>query len=345
MRTSRVLTGTLTVGAFTIAAIFAASPASAATLPDGQQITLIDYYESNAQFLDANPADAALTAIAEPEPFDFAELSAVDVDDDGLGFALANFDGDPGVASLYTADANTGTLTSPRQVMLNFGDVQVEAEFCTTLDYTAGVLMGICGDEFEGVEIAYWGVINPAAATGEAWLSPLYQFDGPEYQPFESMAVDPTTGIAYAIASPDGSGLFALSEDEGATLVAELEKPAFGFDFDRDGQAWVTTYTDVLEGEFLVSRPALATLDLVDGSNPFIEAMNIDGDLLGEPWIQPITVWGSAGQVPVPGVEPKALAATGAEAPILPFVGGAALLLAGAILAATTVLRRRQSGV
>ena len=341
MRRSRALTGAITVGAFTIAAIFAASPASAATLPEGQQITVIDYLEGEAQFLDANPADAVLTPLAAPEPFDFENIGAVDVNDEGLGYAIANFDGDPGVSSLYAADANTGTLSSPLLVMLDFGDVQVEAESCSALDYTAGVLMAICFGEYENNYIAYWGTVDPTAAPGEAWLSPLYQFDNEEFYFFGAMAVDPTTGIVYATASPDGSGLFALSEDEGATLVTEMDKPAFGFDFDRNGQAWVTTYEDVFNGEFLISRPALATVDLVDGSNPFIEPFTVDGELLSEPWILPITVWGAA----APDVAPAALAATGAEASVLPIVGAAGLLLAGAILAAVTVLRRRQSEV
>src|ERR1044071_2680318 len=85
MNSSRVLTGALIVGAVAVASMFAAAPASAATLPTGQKITVIDQWTD--QFYNVNPANA------ESAPFGTAvalapEIEAVDVDDAGLGYAI-----------------------------------------------------------------------------------------------------------------------------------------------------------------------------------------------------------------------------------------------------------------
>ncbi len=335
MLKSRILTGALVVGSMTVASMFAAAPASAATLPSGQQITVIDYIEGDSQFYAASPADATLTAVGAAQGLGDDQIVAVDVDDTGHGFALTNFGGDASGSALYVADANTGTLTGAVQVMLDFLDVQVEADFCTALDYTGGILMAICYEEFEEGDVGYWGILDPTAATGEAWLTPLYQFDDDletnEFLYFDSMAVDPVSGLVYAVAYPDGAALYTLSEDAGATFVTWMDEPAFGLDFDRSGQAWVTTVTFVDTAEQPAAVSALATLDLADGSNPFLQAMTVDDDLLFVPLVQPITVWGA-----------PALADTGTEAPVQAAAGAAGLLLLGAILAAVTMLRRRR---
>ena len=83
---SRVLSSALVVVAVAAASVFAAAPASAATLPDGQRITIIDSIAW--QFYEASPADASLTAVGTGVP-DELYLTGVDVDDDGHGFAMA----------------------------------------------------------------------------------------------------------------------------------------------------------------------------------------------------------------------------------------------------------------
>lgn len=328
MPKSRLLIGALTAATFGVASLFAAAPAYAASLPSGQKITVIDYVEDYAQFYDASPADATLAEVGTGQDLSEDGLAAIDVNDDGIGFALGNYSSDGQVSTLYAADAGTGVLSSPLQIMLDFLDVQVEAQYCSALDYSGGVLMAICYDEIDEQDIAYWGILDPTAAPGEAWLTPLYQFDGQEYLFFDSMAVDPISGLVYAVAYGDGAGLFTLSEDAGATFVAPVDGDVHGFDFDRGGQAWVTTSVILPEEQGTAS--ALATLNLADGSFPFLEVMTIGGETFGEPFIQPITVWGH-----------EALPATGPANPVVPITAAAIALLAGAILAGVTVLRRR----
>jgi hypothetical protein len=339
MLTARALGGTMIVGSVAVASLLAATPAFAATLPSGQTITVIDYFEEAAAFFEASPADATLTSVGDDTDLFEDELSAVDVNDDGLGYAISNYSSDGFESTLYEANANTGTLTNPQTIVLDFGDVQTDADSCSALDYTDGVLMAICFEFInDDQSIAYWGTLDTDAAEGEAWLTPIYQFDDDqqtfEYLPFVSMAVHPVSGIVYAVANSDGWQLFTLSEDEGATFVTDMDSPAFGLDFDRGGQAWVTTIVEVGD-EQQVS--ALATLNLVDGSNPFVEAMSSGGNEFEEPFIQPITVWGAA---PPPAEEPV-LPATGAEHATALGLGAAILLLGGALFAAGAATRRR----
>jgi len=218
-------------------------------------------------------------------------------------------------------------------IMIDFGDDdQVPADYCSALDYTAGVLTGICfygslvGEEW--VVVAYWGVLDPDAAVGEAWLTPLYAFADGEYLEFTAMAVDPVSGEVFALADYDGMALFILSEDDGADFVTWVDRYVFGFDFDRSGQAWVTTWIEV--GESTLS--GLATLNLEDGTLPFLAPMWFDGDGFGEPLIQPITVWGK-----------EVLPATGASNTLVLGGAAAAVLLLGAILAAGALAGRRGS--
>ena len=61
MKSSRMLTGALVVGSVAVASMFAAAPASAATLPLGQKITVVDKYD--LQYYNVNPADAVATPV------------------------------------------------------------------------------------------------------------------------------------------------------------------------------------------------------------------------------------------------------------------------------------------
>lgn len=331
MLTTRVLSGVLVAGAVAVASVFAAAPASAATLPSGQRITVLHYPDA-AQFYDANPVDATLTAVGSPNLVPQSNFTALDVDDDGLGYAIGNYSVDFEIATLYDADANTGVLSNPRQLFFDFPlDVKIPVSLCGGIDYTAGIIMAICYEDFEGTLNPYWGIIDPDAAPGEAWLTPLTEMLDPDYA-FGALAVDPVSGIVYAVGyNPQvGNELFRLSQDEGATLVTPMAQFAFELDFDRGGQAWVTSLVTVTIDEEPYNAAALATLSLTDGSNPFIEIMDIAGDVLAAPDVQPITVWGH-----------EALPATGASnAPALGAVAAAVLLL-GALLAAGTMRRGR----
>lgn len=335
MFTSRALTSTLVVGSVAVASVFAAAPASAATLPDGQQITVIDSNEW--QFYEASPADASVTAVGTPTADD-PYLQGVDVNDEGHGYAIAtDFSEGPVGGWLYTADANTGLLTNGIEITVNFGDVVPSVDECTAIDYTGGVITAACVIYFDGPSVftTFVGPLDPATGI----LEPLIELNGsgegfPQLY-LSSIAVHPQTGVLYGF-SYEFSDVFALnawtlSEADGATLVTSIDNEAWGADFDRDGQLWITTYVTIGSGEFPPSYPALATLSLVDGSSAFLEPYTLGGALL-ESDIDPITVWG------VP-----ALAATGVTQSPAVALGAGALLLFGAILAAGTIAVRRRS--
>lgn len=337
MPTSRILAGAIVAGSVAVASVFAATPVAAATLPSGQRITVIDYLdeEGASYFYEASPVDASLTQVGSAQFPEVYDLTALDVDDDGYGYALGNTDIEGGVSLLFAADANTGVLSNPLQIRIDLLDVMVDAEYCSALDYTDGIITAICYESDGENWYGYWGILDPAAAPGEAWLDILYEFSGEAYLYFESMAIDPTTGIVYATSNSEGYWLYTLSEDAGATAVTAMDRAAYGFDFDRDGQAWVTSTAWMPGGEGEVQYVVLATLDLTDGTNPFLAPFNEGGVSWGLPIVQPITVWGSAPEVPV-------LPATGPEGSLA--LGGiaAGVLLAGAILAAATLIHRRR---
>ena len=65
-----------------------AAPASAASLPNGQRISVVD--NETWQFSDASPVDGALTPYGVPGLIPFAEyIEGVDVNDDGQGYAVS----------------------------------------------------------------------------------------------------------------------------------------------------------------------------------------------------------------------------------------------------------------
>lgn len=331
MNKSRVLAGALTAGALTITSLFAAAPASAATLPPGQRITVIDYVDGSAYSYDANPETAVLTAVRGPLGIGQDEIAAVDVNDDGIGYALANYYSDGDFSTLFEYDANTGLFGEAYDMVLDFGDVTTGADYCSALDLTGGVLMAICYDDVEGTDVGYWGIVTLLPEESVALLAPIYQFDNDEYVYFDSMAVNPVDGLVYAVGYPfeEPPTLYTLSQDAGATVVTEMEREAYGLDFDRSGQAWVTTWTEYPAVEAI---SALATLDITNGTNPFIAGMTVFDEVLPDPLVQPITVWGHAPVLP----------ATGPTGLSVPIGAAALLLLAGTVLAGVTVLRRRQ---
>jgi hypothetical protein len=341
MLKSRALTGALIVGAVAVASMFAASPASAATLPAGQKITVIDEYET--LFFAANPADAALTVDGPDAAIDGC-VQGIDVDDSGLGWAVESANpffsyssncanGDAITAGLWKADANTGLITDGVQIRIFFGDVTEDADECSAIDYSGGIITAACiifaGDA--EIPVTYVGQIDPLTGTmvPDFWFG---EFEGPEFVYITAIAIDPLTGTLYAFTVDDGSGftLLTLSETEGVDYVGSLTDPVWGADFDRDGKLWATTQSPD-------DDPALAVVNLSAGPFPFYEFYTLDGELYVDAsdggWIEALTVW---------GVAPAAqLAATGSTAsPLMP-IGAAAVLLLGALLAAGAAMRRR----
>lgn len=335
MFASRALTGAIAIGAAAAMSIAIAAPASAATLPAGQVITVIDSF--GWQNYQAAPDTAALTPVGNQEDNVSDFITGVDVDQDGYGYAVAAYS--EGGGYLYKADANAGTLADDEvEIDLNFGDVEVDADSCSAIDYTDGVIYAACYLDAEDFEATYVGTVDPTTGL----LTPVVELAGEDYLNITSIAVDPITGQLYGFSTEFGietvSAIWILSEDDGASFVSELDRPAYGADFDRDGQLWVTT--NVFEGssEFPDIYSALATVSLTDGSNPFLEKFTTDGVEYEDP-IQPITVWGTVAAEEAPPV----LAATGSTMAPAAAVIAAGVLLFGALLAAGTAIARRRS--
>lgn len=351
MPKSRTLVGVLTVAGFAIASIFAASPASAAVLPSGQKITVLD---TVGQFYGAHHDTAALTSVGAPDPsvLDATLPTGIDVDDDGVGYAVTTYypEGAHG-AYLFAANANTGTLEFIERISFFFDDVPEVMDECTGIDYTGGVVLLACMDyeeEGEGDKayIGFWDfeldmAIPLIELTGDPEIDPgeenpnepEYGFD---FRHITAIATNPVTGLLYVFTDEyDGEtvthGIYTASEDDGLTPVTDTGNYLVtGADFDRGGQAWVTTFNvPPLTLAVESNEAGLATVNIADGSIPFSAAW---ADQVQEYW--PITVWGK-----------EALAATGSLVPVAPLAIAALALLAGAILAGVTVLRRRENAI
>jgi hypothetical protein len=334
MKSSRILAGSILAGSVAVAAMFAAAPAAAATLPLGQQISVITP-QSQFNFADSN--SAALTAVGTgvtdaPEDEQF---NGVDVDDNGIGYAVStSYPEGPDGAALYAADAKTGTTTYIADVSFFFGDYSLYPDECNGIDWTDGVLTLAC--EYDGQFLAtFIGVWDFAAG----WAVPVVELEGEaegelpegfEFNNISALATDPTTGELYAFSYGFTNAVYTVSEDDGLTYVSSTG--AFGVysaDFDRGGQLWVTTFRfDPADRAIEPGESGLATLDPATGAFPFTAAWASQ-----EVFVSPITVWG-------------VLAATGSTMSIAPAIAASGVLLLGAILAAgTMVLRRRSADV
>lgn len=337
MKSSRVLTGAIVAGALAVASMFAAAPASAATLPDGAKITVID--DDGEQFYNVSPSTAVATPVGTPSP-DNTDIAAVDVDDQGLGYAIGNTDPSEedefGAAWLFKADANTGTLSEVKQVLIDDdGDVLAYANECTALDYSSGVITAVCYT-WGGGEIGYVGTID---ASGENAVldtdTKLWEQDG-SWVFFTAIAIDPTDGTIYGFSFDQGTANLWTITLDGADPALATDEPYYyiveAADFDRGGQLWlsidpITRLTALVESYVL-----LATYDFTE-----LEIVPVDNFASEEPYEiddpNALTVWGL-----------PALAATGSVGPVAPAAAAGAVLLLGAILAAgTLVLRRRQA--
>lgn len=348
MKTRKVITGTLTIGALVLASMFAAAPAGAATLPAGQQISVIDSETGQISF--ANSDTAALTPVG-PTWQDELEgdfLTGVDVDDDGQGYAIGvSYADGPDASYLYTADAKNGVLEYLAGIWILYGgDVPLRANECAGIDYTGGVLTLACtiyqSDgfdrnvafigtwDFDDEILIPWLELNgdpaiPYDPEGEAPNEPEDSFD---YRFITAIASDPVGGKLYVFTGEgDGYFIYTASEDDGLTPVSDTaEYVVLGADFDRGGQLWVTTYRyNIVARAIAPGDAGLATLNPATGAFPFTAAWADQ-----EQQIQPITVWGK-----------EILPVSGPADPAAPIAGAALLLLAGTILAGVTALRRR----
>lgn len=311
--------------------LLVASPASAATLPDGQRITIVNAFEdseSNGQ-VQAYRSDPA-GAVSEPGPTT-AELdvNGVDVDEDGRGFAVVQgfTELEAPIGMLYAFDATTGTFSDPRAVLL--AGTETATSNCQELDYSGGLIVATC-QSFDGQQsTTYLGVITLEG--DHAVLTPSLVI-GPAANPtsFNAVAVDPLNGRLWVFGSDGDSGSFGWwAVDRSAaqwtlgTQVPDVTDLYLGADYDRAGQLWATLGDPENGG-----HDHLATVDPAAGTSTDLGPFTLDGAPLGV--VEPITVWGK-----------PALPATG-PADVLPLgVGTALLFLAGGALIVTHRPQRR----
>jgi hypothetical protein len=301
--------------AIALATLFAAAPASAATLPTGQRITIID--EPAGQYYNVSPADAASTPVGTATGID--DVTAIDVNDEGLGFALG-FDPVADWPVVYPANANTGTLGTPVPVHVG----PTPAFNCAGIDLQPnGTVIAACGiDPNDGSVTQVIGVLNPV--TGELTTDVAIEDDDFSYT---ALAYDAVTGVLWAFTESDGPGeSYIVDLAAGtATFAANLDNYVLGADFDRSGQLFVSTV--VIQGDF---SSTLGTANPTTGAVTQISVYSFIVSAEG-PRVSALTVWG-------------ALAATGSTtgAEALPVaLGSALLLLAGAAFVATSRIQRR----
>ena len=347
MRMSRALPAALVAGGFAIASLFFAAPASAATLPAGQKITVVD--TNTWQFSHASPVDATLTPYGPAPVIPFEEyVEAVDVDDDGRGYAFSTWyeytepvecgeeepECEPAFgyftpfgATLYVADAAAGKLSSGIRVEVMTDPEDPEswewAESCLAIDYSGGTILAACniyGDD--GPDTAYIGQVDPDTAR----LYPDTIVSGEDFVELQAIAKNPKTSTIYGFGTDHG--VFILTLEEGPLMgPGSIEWAVTAADYDRDGVLWVSAYYPQGQADraLLPGEQGLAIFDPETGEFPF-DAVWTEPEAV----IFALTVWGK-----------ETLPATG-PAPAAPIAAGAAgLLMLGSLLAAGALLRRR----
>jgi hypothetical protein len=356
MKPSRVLPGAIVVGSLAVASLFASAPASAATLPAGAKITVID--QADDQYYNVNPADAVATAVGTPTGID-QWVSGVDVDDAGLGYATATeyyYDGEieidavedqaaalvpfgflPDGGWIYRADANTGMLTDGKPVIIDLlGPEDVQALECSAIDYSKGVILAVCytGGSYE-YDAMWIGTVDFSSDPEAAILTPLTSVPAGEgFIHISAIALDPVTGVLHGFSDGWNAASYTITLDDSYPEFIEYleDYEVWGADFDRDGQLWLSV-TDMPEPAGRAANPSfmsLATFDFEAEQPVVVDVFSSDDPYFIE---QPeaLTVWG-------------VLAATGSAAsPIAPAIAAAGVLLLGAILAAGTMVLRRRS--
>lgn len=350
MRMSRALPAALVAGAFTVASLFVAAPASAATLPNGQKITVVD--TNDWQFSDSSTT-GALTPVGTPGVLPLGEyVEAVDVDDDGYGYAFSTTwveelpetpddctEEDPRPecfpfpieyadgATLYVADANTGVLSSPIPVQIQTGPLDeiiwADADSCFAIDYTGGVITAVCniygnGDNIE--DSAWIGTMDPD--TGR--LYPEVLLYGEDFIEFQAIAKSPIDGVIWGF---DLWDVFTITLDgDLPDYVGSVDMTIWGADFDRDGKLWASAYYPDIPARIIEpGEEGLVLLDLDTGDFTVNEVWSDPTAV-----INALTVWGKA-----------TLPATGPSGSPLIAAAAAGLLMLGALLAAGAMLRRR----
>jgi hypothetical protein len=328
MRAPRLLGLLAGTTAIALATLVVAAPASAATLPAGQKITVSDgdfppVGPPAVQLYNANPGNAATTAVGSINGG--AVANSIDVNDDGLGYGVGNRnlgENFNSTAFLYTVDANTGAITTEVQIIPVSDDVVITA--CSAIDLQPnGEILIACIDGRDGVLNSYIGVVTPAGA-----FTPFYDSDEAEDDAvnFSALAFNAVNGELWAF---DASDFVAYPVDRAAGalgVAVNLNLPVYGADFDRGGQLWATTdVTD--EGP---EPSVLATVDLAAGNVIEVGPFTFNG--ANQFQVSGITIWGKLAATGSTGIDGFPIA-----------LGSALLLLAGAAFIATARIGRRRT--
>jgi hypothetical protein len=301
-----------------------ASPASAATLPSGQRISTVGLLENpDEQFFDVSPADASSTGYGAPQAL--WPVEALDVNDDGIGWAIqTQSGGDGSIPVLRPADANTGVLGPGVPIVPTDGELDLDE--CRGLAMLPdGTLIAGCVDYGDGgVMFGYLGYLSTDGSFDENMT-----FEDEAVLDVRAVAYNPVTGELWAFGPMPGDSDIPVALQFTATtegfwnVVTTVVTPNIveSADYDRDGQ---------LFGLILVDEdfPHLATIDPAAGT--ITQDIGIPAAGGEEVSMRSITVWGK-----------PALPATG-PAEILPIgLGTALLFLAGAAFIATGRIQRR----
>ena len=345
MKSSRAIPGAIVVGAVAVASMFAVAPASAATLPPGQKISVVDVFGD--QFYNVSPTTAVATPVGAPTAVD-TWVTAVDVDETaGVGYAIATYyeyeepeegeDLGERYASegwLYKADANTGKLSDGKQVLIDDGgELLVYANECTAIDYSKGVITAVCYTWGEG-EIGYVGTIDPSGEVAVLDTDTVLWEQDDSYHFFTAIAIDPLDGTIYGFETSKFNYVWTITLDgEDPVLFGEgddyLFYDVFGADFDRGGQLWLSVEPPAIPAALNETYMTLATFDFDNVTVvPVSNYASEDPYEINRP--EGITVWG-------------VLAATGSTVTAAPAIAASGILLLGALLAAGTMVLRRRS--
>lgn len=320
MRTLRPVPVLAGASAIALASLLVASPASAATLPSGQKITIVEQLRADvgpqaSRVYNVDPGTALSTAIGAVQAQ--SNVLGIDVNDSGHGYATAYFfDGEDEFPSplLVVADANTGALSAAVPIVATDDTL---LNLCPAIDLQPnGEIIIACIDTRDGVLGGYIGTVTPEGA-----FTPfLRNGENVPVWDFEALATNPLTGELFAFTVAGGNGWVIPVNREAGTLgtAVPLTSQVFGADFDREGQLFVSS-----------EEETLATVNTTTGAVSDVDTFHDEVNDIAP--VDALTVWGT-----------PALAATGAAVDVLPIgLGSALLLLAGAAFIATARLNRR----
>lgn len=299
-----------------------ATPAAAATLPAGQQISIVEYLDSSdpgeGQFYDVDAADAASTPVGAATD---QVIIGLEVGDDGIGAAIGQLDSQ---STIWAANAATGTVSNPQTITLG---ADGELDSCGGIDLVNDTFIIACVEAGDPA-VSHVGAVDPATGVFTSFLA----LSGNDFLEFDALANDVVTAQLWGFAEVGGnSHAFTIDlENDLVVDVATMDDEVYAADFDRNGQLFVST-EQLFGGEFML--PALATADPTAGtfsfSAPYVST-STDAALI---FVAALTIWGAEPEAP-------ALAATGLEAAPLAIGAGLLLVAGGAVIASTRSTRR-----